>query len=265
MSQTDRTLISQISKKHRDIVQEILKHRGGKLSRDEFFPWRKKKWSTRQYAATLSQIKSLYPCTDEEAEAVMVSDIINSDLPDRGVARRIINHDPDELESALSLSARLDWIDTCHPFQPWGESHPDVWIALRGLAAGDIEVAQAVVRARRHDSDTVHTASELIYDAVEAVVMKDRPAQQRLVPKIASCKLPECYRAMLETFSGIIKKDSSLVAIGLERVLASFRRGEPFDYETIISLHAHALAELAHWASPKLLEKFDVDRPLPLG
>ena len=28
MSQTDRTLIRQISKKHRDVVQDIVKHRG---------------------------------------------------------------------------------------------------------------------------------------------------------------------------------------------------------------------------------------------
>jgi hypothetical protein len=137
MSQTDRALIHQLSKKHRDLVQMIFEQLGGKFSRDEFFPWRKKKWSTEQYAASLSQIKSLYKCTDEEAEAVMVSDIFNSDLPDRGVARRIIIADPDELESALSLNARLDWIDTCHPSQPWDESYPDVWIALRGLAAGD--------------------------------------------------------------------------------------------------------------------------------
>ena len=65
--------------------------------------------------------------------------------------------------------------------------------------------------------------------------MNDRPAQKRLAPKIANCKLPESYRAILETFHGIIKADSSLVAKGLERVLATFRRGEPFDYETIIS------------------------------
>ena len=211
----------------------------------------------------LSQIKSLYGCTDEEAEAMWVADIFNSCLPDRGVARRIINEDPDELESVLSLSARLDWLNNCRPSEQWGESYPDVWIALRGLAAGDIEVAQAIVRARHHDSDSGHKPTVLIYDAIEAIVMKDRPAQKRLAPKIAGCNFPDWFRAILETLHGIIKADSSLVAKGLERVLATFRRGEPLDYEAIISFHAHGLAELAHWVSPKLLEKFDADQPLP--
>ena len=75
--------------------------------------------------------------------------------------------------------------------------------------------------------------------------------------------MPDCYRAILETLHGIIEADSPSVAAGLERVLATFRRQELFDYETIISFHAHALAELAYWVSPKLLADFDVDRPLP--
>jgi hypothetical protein len=270
MSRTNPTLISQISKKHRDVVHSIYEHRGGNLSRDEFLHRTKEKWmtepgcmyNTTQYVANRSQTKTLYGCTDDEAEAMVVADIYNSNLPDRGVARRIINEDPDELESALSLSARLDWIDTCYPSQ-WGESYPDVWIALRGLAAGDIEVAQAIVRARRNDSRGGHKPTVLIYDAVEAIVMMNQKAQKRLAPRIASCSVADQSRAMLETLHGIIKADSSIVAKGLERVLATFRRGEPFDYEMIISLHAHGLAELAHWVSPKLLEKFDVDRPLP--
>ncbi len=53
------------------------------------------------------------------------------------------------------------------------------------------------------------------------------------------------------------------MAKGLERVLATFRRGEPLDHEMIISFHTHGLAELAYWVSPNLLEKFNVDRPLP--
>jgi hypothetical protein len=68
-----------------------------------------------------------------------------------------------------------------------------------------------------------------IYDAVEAIVMKDRPAQARLTPKIAKCKAPDCYRAILETLDGIIEADSPSVAAGLERVLATFRRQELLD------------------------------------
>ena len=69
---------------------------------------------------------------------MVVASIFNLNLPDRGVARRIATDDPDELESALSLSARLDWLHTCHPSGQKGQTFPDIWLALRGLAAGDI-------------------------------------------------------------------------------------------------------------------------------
>ena len=103
----------------------------------------------------------------------------------------------------------------------------------------------------------------LIYDAVEAIVMNDRPAQARLADKIANSGLSGVYGTILDTLHGIILADSSIFAEGLERVLATFRRQELLDYETIISFHAHALAELAYWVSPKLLADFEVDRPLP--
>jgi Ankyrin repeats (many copies) len=273
MAQSVSTLMSQISKKHRDVVQKIFKHGGANLSRDEFFQQAKKKsmaepavYSTADswYADRLDNVKTLHGCTDEEAEAMVVAEFYDSDLTARGVARRIMSDDPGELEAALSLQARFDWLNTCYPSRQSGESYPDVWMALKGLAAGDIDIARAIFRTRCHDSNRGHKPTLLIYDAVEAIVMNDRPAQARLVPKIASCKVPDSYRAILEALQGIIEADSSIVAGGLERVLATFRRGQDLlDHETIISFNAHALAELAHWVSPGMLAKFDVDRDLP--
>jgi hypothetical protein len=37
----------------------------------------------------------------------------------------------------------------------------------------------------------------------------------------------------------------------------------PQPHELLVSLNAHGLAELAMWRSPKLLDNFDIDRPLP--
>lgn len=194
---------------------------------------------------------------------MMVSEVYEGNLLDRGVARRFLTGDPEELEAALSLIARLGWENTCYPGQPSGTSYANVWKALHGLASGDIEVAKTILRTRWHGGGGGHKPTVTIYDAALAIVMKDRPAQARITPKIACCKAPDCYRAILETLDGIIQADSPSVAAGLERVLATFRRQELFDYETIISLQAHALAELAYWVSPKLLADFEVDRPLP--
>jgi hypothetical protein len=271
MSRPDPPLISQISKKHRVLIQNIFELQGGNLSRDEFFHRTKENWmteqgfiyNTTQYAAQRIHLKSTYECTDEEAEAMLAASIYELNLVERGVARRIMTEDPGELEAALSLSARLGRVGDCRPSRPWGNSYPDIWMALRGLAAGDIEVAQAIFRARRHDSRGGHKPTVLIYDAAEAIVTKDQPAQARLAPRMASCRMPDWLRAILETLQGIIEADASLVARGLERVLATFRRGESLNHEMIISFHAHALAELAHWVSPGLLAEFPVDQPLP--
>ncbi len=270
MTKPAPTLISQISKKQRDVVQKIFEHEGANLSRDEFFHWTEAQRTTNTRQAKQAawshnglriHLKNRFGCTDEEAEAMLVRSTYETGLVARGVARRILTGNPEELEAALSLSARLDWVGTCYPGRPWGASYPDVWTALGGLAAGDLEVAQAIFRVPCHDRG--HRATVLIYDGVEAIVMQDRPAQARLAPKIADCRVSGCYRAILETLHGMIEADAPSVARGLERVLATFRRQEPLHHETIISFHAHALAELAYWVSPKLLADFDVDRPLP--
>ncbi len=273
MTQPVATLMSQISKKHRDVVHKIYEHSGANLSRDEFFERTKEKSLTEPGNPLYTPFsierrsfkKTTYGCTDEEAEAMMVAEVYAIDLTARGVARRLMTEDPGELESALSLNARLDWVHTCYPSQPWGTSYPHVWKALNGLAAGDIEVAHAIFRARHHDSDHGHKTTLLIYDAVEAIVMKDRRAQVRLAPRIAGCSAPDADRAIFETLHGIIEADSSSVAKGLERVLATFRRRaqDLLNHELIISFTAHGLAELAYWVSPKLLADFQVDRPLP--
>ena len=155
MTKPAPTLISQLSKKQREVVQKIVENEGANLSRDEFYHWTEAnlKTNTREAKqAALSNdglrihLKNRFGCTDEEAEAMMVRSTYETNLVARGVARRIVTGNPEELEAALSLSARLSWVGTCYPGRPWGASYPDVWTALSGLAAGDIEVAQAIFR-----------------------------------------------------------------------------------------------------------------------
>ncbi len=160
MTKPAPTLLSQISKKHRDIVQKIFEHEGANLTRDEFLRWTKEKLIAEpdrrdQYPYfsenRRSYLKDLYGCTDEEAEAMMVSEVYGRNLLDRGVARRFLTGDPEELEAALSLDARFEWANHCSAGPPFGVDYSNVWIALRGLAAGDIEVAQAILRAQCHE------------------------------------------------------------------------------------------------------------------
>ena len=155
MTKPAPTLLAQPSKKHRDIIQKIFEHEGANLTRDGFVRWTKEKLiaepDPRDQSPYFSEnrrnyLKDLYGCTDEEAEAIMVSEVYGRNLLDRGVARRFLTGDPEELEAALSLDARFEWANHCSAGPPFGVDYSNVWIALRGLAAGDIEVAQAILR-----------------------------------------------------------------------------------------------------------------------
>ena len=112
MTKPAPTLISQISKKHRDVVQKIFEHEGANLSRDEFFHWteaerttntRRAKQAASSHNGLRIHLKNRFGCTDEEAEAMMLRSTYETNLLARGVARRILTGNPDELEAALAL------------------------------------------------------------------------------------------------------------------------------------------------------------------
>ena len=133
MTKPAPTLISQISKKQRDVVQKIFEHEGANLSRDELFHWteenlktntRDAKQAARSNDGLRIHFKNRFGCTDEEADAMMVRSTYETNLVARGVARRIVTGNPEELEAALSLSARFSWVGTCYPGQPWGGALP---------------------------------------------------------------------------------------------------------------------------------------------
>jgi hypothetical protein len=114
--------------------------------------------------------------------AVAVATIYNQDLVRRGLARRICRDDPGELEDALSLATRFEWMECCPPGRPSRDRYPEIWTVFHGLAAGDLDVARAFFGPRPRRLSGGHRATVLIYNAVLAIVTKDHRAQALLRP-----------------------------------------------------------------------------------
>ena len=192
-----------------------------------------------------------------------VARLYNLQLMRRGVARRIVHDDPAELEAALWLATRIDWIEVCPPSRRMEDRYPYIWIVFRGLAASDRDIARAFFGSRPPKLSGGHGPTVLIYNTVQAIVTEDRRTQSRLRPEVEYANAPDFYRAVLRTLHGIIIADATAVAVNLERVIATFGRTEFPQDEKVIAILAHGLAELAHWVSPGLLAEFDLDRPFP--
>jgi hypothetical protein len=271
MATQKSSLIRQFPEKHRELVRRILERDGGKLSRSQFYSQTKKRESKEIekysglmfYDLRLRNLNEHYGCSDDEAEAMAAARIYGQQLLRRGLARRIVHDDPAELEAALWLATRIEWIESCPPSRLVGERYPEIWIILRGLAAGDLDVARAFFGPRPRKLSGGHKSTVLVYNTVQAIVTKNQRAQSLLRPELEYANAPDCDRAILRTLHGIISADATAVAVNLERVVATFHRTVLQEEEKVIAILAHGLAELAHWVSPGLLAEFDLDRPLP--
>jgi hypothetical protein len=272
MSIQNSALIRQFPEADRKLLRRIVEREGGDLSRDQFF--RREKARDHQqvdrnsgltlHELLLRNLKNNHELiSEEEAEAMAVANLYGRGLLRRGVARRILRDDPGELEAALSLATRLERLVWCAPGNPRDDRYSLIWTVFHGLAAGDHEVARAFFGTRPRDLSAGHKPTVLIYNAVQAIVTENRPAQARLRARIECPDVPESDRAILRTLHGIIIADATAVAVNLERVLATFRRIERHGHEKVVAILAHGLAELADWVSPGLLEQFDADSPWP--
>jgi hypothetical protein len=264
-------LIKQLSEKHQELVRRIIKRYHGDLSRLEYFRLEERRSKTEidkytgktWYQTLLDNVKENNACTDEEAVAIATANLLGRELLDRGVARRIVHDDPSELECALGLGTRLEWIEGCMPWRRWDDRYPEIWTVFRGLAAGDLAVARAYFGPKPKNLTGGHKVTVMIYNAVQAIVTENKGEQAKLLPKISSPVAPDWCQAILHTLAGIIQHDELQVAGELEHVLFTIRRAEFHEHEKIISPVGHGLAELAYWVSPKLLAAFNVERPLP--
>lgn len=271
MANQTSPMMREISKPHRKLIQTIMKRDHGELSRTAYFRFNQKRLKSEiskytgetGYDEIFGNVKQNDHCTDDEAAAIVCANMMSWDLLERGVARRLTYDDPAELECALSLGTRLDWLRDCQPRQCADSVYANIWAVFRGLAAGDLEVSQAYFRKGNRNLRGGHKPTVLTYNTVQAIINHNKRQQLILSCDIECINASNCQKAILETLSGIIAENPTTVAEELERVLSTFRRMGFFEHENIISLVAHGLAELAYWVSPKLLAEFNVDRSLP--
>ncbi len=200
---------------------------------------------------------------DEECEAMVEMNLLsNLDLIERGLARRIAFNMLSDLRAALSLDARMSWLEH-RRYRRKGGSYPDAWTILRALAAKDVAIARCFLDLVDGPLRGGNRAVDLLYNAMLAILTEDDALQRDLVGKIAKQKAPEAYKAMLNVVGGILSEEPSVVAAGLGQVMKTFRRAFFHDEEKIICFVAHGLAELALEKNGKLLDAFDVAQGMP--
>ncbi|HUY88839.1 MAG TPA: hypothetical protein VMV10_08910 [Pirellulales bacterium] len=188
--------------------------------------------------------------------------LFSTDLLERGLARRIAFNVLSDLRTALSMDARIKWLEH-RRYRSKDGSYPDAWTILRALAARDVAIARRFLDLADGPLRGGARETVLLYNAILGILTQDEALQRDLVGKIAKQKAPEAYKAILNVVGGILTEDSSAVAAGLTHVLATFRRIPLYDEEKIISFVAHGLAELALEKNGKLLDKFDVAQGMP--
>lgn len=200
---------------------------------------------------------------DEECEALVEMSLFSTiDLPERGLARRIAFNLLSDLRTALSMEARIDWLEH-RRYRSKGGSDSDAGPILRALAARDVAIARRFLDLSDGPLRGRRGYGILLYNAMLAIFRRDEALQRDLVGPIAKQKAPEAYKAILNVLGGILTEDASVVAAGLTQVLATFRRMPAHDHDKIISFLAHGLAELALEKNGKLLDEFDVAQGMP--
>ena len=77
---------------------------------------------------------------------------------------------PSELSCALSLAARLEWVEACAPGYPADARAYLAWDILKSLAAGDVDAARAYFVGKHRKATGGHPHSALAYNALRAIL-----------------------------------------------------------------------------------------------
>jgi hypothetical protein len=270
-------MMKNLSASDRKTINRIVKSRGGDKTRDAYYRAEMKdskstidKYSgTSYYEVHLKNIMGDMERSLTEAEAYIIGDIYTRGIVERGVARRFTEDSPAELSCALSLDARFKRLHMLPPrSDPYVRAY-DVWEIIQALASGDIDAALAMFPPKQRRLAVGHEPSVVAYNAVMGILQGNKRLLRAIDSELNYSSAPRPIRAVHTTLMGIAVGDADIVAAGLDEVLSTIRIFQLFggcrllDHELIVSFNAHGLAELAMWHSPKLLDSFDIDQPLP--
>jgi hypothetical protein len=267
-------MIEHFSTKDRETIEFLGRRVNCDLSRDAAFRAVKKEMQSSvdhhngelEYDNVVANQNRKFKCDDTEAQALAVGCLYGWDLVERGVVRRIVRNSPTELAAALSLNARLEWLTLCAPGRPLTDRDDDAWHIMSALAGSDINAAVAFFGTRSRPLKRRNCPATLLYNGLRSIITDQ--TQRGLLEELEYSGAPLPIRALHSTLLGILTDDAELVADGISKTLKKFKQlktygAAPLKHETLISLHAHGLAELAFWKSPNLLQQFDTSAGLP--
>lgn len=221
-------------------------------------------WMERDAQKAIANTRAEYPDWPDEQLELNVRFGWISDWPNgwylRGMARRLATDDLDEFGLFIQMHVRQAILN--HDANE--DECTDVWTLLPAIAIGDDLAIERYVDIATFPLSDGHPDTRTIYNGVHAILRSHAPELGSLQRKRMPEKKPAWIKGIIACLQGIISKDSSRVASGIEQHLDGFRKGFRIDpLEKIISLEAHGLFRLAERIDGNLVREFDTERGIP--
>jgi hypothetical protein len=242
-------------------IERRMSELDGSLSFDEFI----EQWTKRDSATAVANVKKSHPKWPAKFLPFYVQFGWISDNPDgwylRGVARRFAMDDLDDFGLFIQMHVRQHVLN----HDPGGDDEAlEIWGLLKALAIADDEAIDLYLSRLTFPVTYGHPDTMAIYNGVQAILRSDNSQQTALLKAKRSKNKPDWLSGTIECLQGIVSGQPKIVASGLERHLAGFRKAPRLSsLEKLISLDAHGLYRLAERVDPELVKAVDAHRDLP--
>jgi hypothetical protein len=242
-------------------LEQRMSNFDGNLSFNEFI----EQWTERDPASAIANVQKSHPKWPAKFLPLYIQFGWISDIPDgwylRGVARRIVMDDLDDFGLFIQMHVRQCVLN----HDPGGGDEAlEIWSLLKALAIADDDAIELWLARSTFPMTHGHPDTVTIYNGVQAILRSNKSQQTALLKAKSSEKKSEWLSGKIECLQGIVSGKPKVVASGLERHLAGFRKAFRLStLEKLISLDAHGLYRLAERVDPELVEDFDTNRELP--
>jgi len=254
-----KTLLSTLSKRDRAAIQETMETPAWKMTIPELI----RRGEAEPFEPHAAHWASLYPglSPDQVRSAYGLSQAVDHG---RGAAplaevRRIVDEEATGQVSAISVSARLNWIQSL----TFRGDDPAAMLIRQALAVRDRSFAEHVAAMAPRRPAMQWDPAYWTYLATLAIALRDDPLLQEMAARLDGREPPPHEEALDQVLLGIARRDGPQVQRGIQHAIERERRVRDKIAYGLLCPEAHELYRLAEFASPDLVAGFDVAQPFP--